>query len=272
MRPAGPGGKMSCEVIRMRPIPGEYLRPASRRGRVERLDYGAKHVLVYLPDGAADRALYLIHGGGGDQRDFFCPPFLNMVDHMIEAGELRPLVIAVPTYYDPDETDKTPGSSGAAVAKFCPELRGEIIPLVERATGLDIGRDRRAIGGFSMGGVTTWYAFMEALDLFRWFLPLSGDCWACGEKGGGSHPEETARLLAEAAARQGIDDFRIHAVTGTADIAYPNLDAQIRAMAAYPDVFGPRLEYETLEGGVHDYDTIFRYCYNALPGLFRGAQ
>ena len=253
----------------MRPIPRDYLQPAGRQGRVEKLTYGRKHVLVYRPDGEADCVLYLIHGGGGDQRDFICPAFINMVDHMIEAGELRPLVIAAPTYYDPDETDKRPGNSGVAVAKFCPELRGQIIQLVESAVGLDPGRERRAIGGFSMGGVTTWYAFMEALDLFRWFMPLSGDCWACGEKGGGAHPDETARLLAEAADRQGISDYRIHAITGTADIAFPNLDAQIKAMAAYPEAFGDRLVYETMEGGVHDYDTIFRYLYNALPGLFQ---
>ena len=255
----------------MRPVPEEYRKPASRRGRVEKLDYGEKHVLVYLPDGKADRVLYLIHGGGGGPRDFICPAFINMVDHMIESGELRPLVIAAPTYYDPGETDKSPGNSGAAVARFCPELRGEIIPLVEGFIGLNPGRERRAIGGFSMGGVTTWYAFMEALDLFRWFMPLSGDCWVCGEKGGGSHPQETARRLAEAAAAQGISDFHIHAITGTADIAFPNLDAQIRAMADYPGAFGDRLVYETLEGGVHDSETLFRYLFNALPGLFEAA-
>ena len=104
--------------------------------------------------------------------------------------------------------------------------------------------------------------------ILRWFLPLSGDCWACGETGGGTHPEETAQALVDAVARQGQTDFFIHAVTGSADIAFPNLDAQIRAMGAYPEAFGSRLKYDVMEGGVHDYETIFRYLYNALPGLF----
>ena len=39
-------------------------------------------------------------------------------------------------------------------------------------------------------------------------------------------------------------------------------------MEKYPGVFGEKLTYEVLEGGVHDYETIFRYLYNALPALF----
>ena len=249
-----------------------------RRGTLRRIDYtGAhgkrKYAMVYLPcgyDSDPERRydiLYLIHGGGGDQHAFFCPPFLNMIDHMIADGVLEPMYLVSPTYYDPDETDKSPKSSGVAVAKFCGELREQIIPLAEKAAGVGFARKDRIIGGFSMGGVTTWYAFMQALDLFKWFIPLSGDCWACGEKGGGLEPEKTASLLAEAAARQGSPDFFIHAITGDKDIAYPNLDPQIKAMQKNAAVFGKTLKYDVLPGGVHDYETIFRYLFNALPEL-----
>ncbi len=251
----------------MQTIPRNYLSPCSEQGTVSTLTYGRKYALLYTPVFPAGRILYLIHGGGGNPRSFFVPPFLNMIDHMIRDGVLRPLYIVSPTYYDPDETDKSPASSGVAVANFCKELRDEIIPLAENAAGRAFTRDDRIIGGFSMGGVTTWYAFLQALDLFRQFIPLSGDCWACGEKGGGSEPEKTAALLAEAVARQGSPDFFIHALTGDKDIAFPNLDPQIRAMQRLPEVFCKTLRYDVLEGGVHDYETIFRYLYNALPGL-----
>jgi len=259
---------MIAEGLDMKQIPREYLAPCARPGRVERLDYGEKFVLAYTPAQPAGRVLYLIHGGGGDQYAFFCPEFLNLVDHMIEGGVLAPLYMVAPCFYDPSAGDKTPAASGVAVQKFIPELREEVIPLAEGRFGRAFTRADRAISGFSMGGVTTWYAFMQCLDLFRWFMPLSGDCWACGEKGGGSHPEETAKALADAAARQGISDYRIHAITGSKDIAFPNLDAQVRAMAAFPEAFGDKLRYDVMEGGVHDYETIFRYLYNALPGLF----
>ena len=249
----------------MKPIPMEYLSACANAGTVEKLDYGEKFILLYTPTKPAKRVLYLIHGGGGDQYAFFCPAFLNMVDHMIDKGELEPLHIVSPCFYDPKETDKTPASSGIAVRKFIGELRNEVLPLAENRIGRPFTREERAIGGFSMGGVTTWYAFMEALDLFYWFLPLSGDCWACGEKGGGRQPEATARALADAAARQGAPDFRIHAITGSGDIAFPNLDPQMKALAARSEVFGGRVRYDVMEGGVHDYESIFRYLYNALP-------
>ena len=252
----------------MKRIPAADQNPCPRPGQVSSLSYGEKEALLYTPAAPASRILYLIHGGGGDQRSFFCPPFLHMIDHLIDRGELEPLYIVSPCFYDPRETDKTPASSGVAVAKFCAELRRDIIPLAEGRTGRTFTRDQRIISGFSMGGVTTWYAFLQALDLFAWFLPLSGDCWACGEKGGGVHPRETAAALADAWTRQGRPDFRIHAVTGSADIAFPNLDAQVHAIAARPEIFGGRLRYDVLEGGVHDYETIFRYLYGTLPELF----
>ena len=256
--------------MEMKRIPEAYRRPCERPGTVEKVAYDDKFALLYAPVKPARRILYLIHGGGGDQYAFFCPEFLNLADHMMDEGVLEPMYIVSPCFYDPKETDKTPASSGVAVKKFIGELREKVMPAAERRAGVAFDRRDRAIGGFSMGGVTTWYAFMRALDLFKCFLPLSGDCWACGETGGGTHPAETARALADAVARQGERDFSIHAITGSKDIAFPNLDAQIRAMGEYPEAFGERLRYDVMEGGVHDYGTIFRYLYNALPDLFAG--
>ena len=272
------------------PIPEDCLRPAERAGRVERLDYAAggvgKHALVYVPFGydGDDRpydVFYLIHGGGGDQADFFRPEFLAMLDHLFEAGLPARMLVVCPSYYAPEGADRGISASGAAVAGFARELKEDVIPAVERryrvyaarGDGLRANRDHRAVGGFSMGAVATWYAFLDALDAFRWFMPLSGDCWLFGELGGSTHAEQTARALAEAVARQGFGpgDFRIHAITGTKDVACPNETAQIDAMRAFPEVFrfGDNIDYDLLEGGVHDYADIRRYIYNALPGLFR---
>ena len=252
----------------METIPSAYLQPCADSGDVVSLPYGRKEALLYKPVKPAEHILYLIHGGGGDQRSFFRPAFVNMIDHMIADGRMAPMYIAAPCFYDPDETDKSPGSSGAAAAKFSRELRDQIIPLAEGSLGREFSRNDRAIGGFSMGGVTAWYAFAQALDLFYWYLPLSGDCWICGETGGGKQPARTAELLASAVRDQGGLPFHIRAMTGGMDIAYPNLDAQIRAMREYPSVFGDSLTYDVLGGGVHDYETIFRYLYNALPDVF----
>ena len=153
-------------------IPSEITADCSNPGTISSLSYGDKYVLLYTPTKPAQHILYLIHGGGGDQHSFFCPPFLNMIDHMIESGSLDPLYVVSPCFYDPKEKDKTPASSGIAVKRFISELREQIIPTVERQIGQLFEREARAISGFSMGGVTTWYAFLQALDLFYWFLPL----------------------------------------------------------------------------------------------------
>ena len=147
-------------------IPQEYTTKCENAGTVSTLSYGEKSLLLYSPIEPSDRILYLIHGGSGDQHSFFCPEFLNMVDHMIDNGVLEPLYIVSPCFYDPTEKDKSPASSGIAVKKFCMELRKQIIPLVEEHIGVSFPRESRAISGFSMGGVTTWYAFLQALDLY----------------------------------------------------------------------------------------------------------
>ena len=251
----------------MRPIPEADLAPAALRGTLETVSYGRKSLLVYHPAAEPAAVLYLIHGGGDSPASFLCPPFVNLLDHMMERGEIPPLLVAAPSFYDPEETDKRPAHSGELVRVFSRELREQVIPAVE---GKPVDRDHRAIGGFSMGGVTTWYAFLQARDLFSRFLPLSGDCWVCGEKGGGAQPLETARILAEAAG-QPPTDFFIHAVTGSRDIACPNLSAQMEAMRRFPGQFrfGENVRFDVMEGGVHNYDCIFRYVYNVLPGFFK---
>ena len=60
-------------------------------------------------------------------------------------------------------------------------------------------------------------------------------------------------------------------LTGSDDIAFPNLDPQMQAMKEFKHVFvfGKNTRYSVLEGGVHDYPDIRRYIYNALPEFFR---
>ena len=78
----------------MRTIPAEYRTPCSTQGTVTSLSYGEKFTLLYTPAVPAGHILYLIHGGGGDQHDFFTPECLNMIDHMIADGVLKPLYIS----------------------------------------------------------------------------------------------------------------------------------------------------------------------------------
>ena len=261
----------------IQPIPEAYTVPCEHAGTLETLaipDFSPAS--VYLPYGYLQSeqrysVFYLLHGGGGNEHSFFSGDGIlkNMLDHIIDRKALEPLIVVAPTYYPPGKGGNDIPYSAEAVKDFGPIMRNKIMPLVDQFYRTTADRMHRGIGGFSMGGVATWYAFMAGQDLFHWFMPLSGDCWICGELGGGKHSRQTAGLIADTVKGH---EFHLHALTGSQDIAFPNLDGQMQAMKEYPDVFafGKNTFYDVLENGVHDYPDIRRYIYNALPTFFKG--
>ena len=257
----------------MKEIPGEYLLPCAAAGRLEELEIpDFPNAVVYLPAGYDQGekrypVFYLLHGGGGDPYAWFGEDgaFKNMIDHMIDAGELDPLLIVAPTYYPPGKKDGGIAYSGDAVREFGPVLLRKILPIVDGKYRTEADRYGRAVGGFSMGAVATWFILMAGTEEFHWFMPLSGDCWICGERGGGLHAGQTAGLMATALKGR---QFYVHALTGGRDIAFPNLDPQMQAMKEYPEVFKSTVKYSVLPEGIHDYPDIRRYIYNALPEFF----
>lgn len=258
----------------MKDIPSEYLNPCDRPGRLEELPVpGFPNMVVYLPAGYDESAdhystFFLLHGGGGDPYAFFGDDgrTKNMLDHMIAAGEMAPMIVAAPTYYPPGRKGEGIAYSDTAVREFGPVLLNTIIPLMDQTYRTIPERIHRGIGGFSMGAVAVWYMIVAGLRELYWFMPMCGDCWLCGERGGGAHPSQTAGLLA--ASLRG-ETFFIHALIGDRDIAFPNLDPQMQAMKKeYADIFGKNMKYSVLPGGVHDYPDVRRYIYNALPGFF----
>ena len=258
------------------PIPDEYLHPCDSEGTLEELSVpDFSPVTVYLPYGYGCskrryNVFYLLHGGGGNHRSFFSDDGLlkNMLDHMIANNVIDSLIVVTPTYYPPEHSGDGIAYSVEAVRDFGPILLKRIVPLIDSKYRTYDDPKHRGIGGFSMGAVATWYALMAGLDIFSWFMPMSGDCWICGERGGNKHARQTAALIADTI--QGRE-FHLQVLTGSEDIAFPNLDPQMKAMRKLPHVFsfGKNVQYRVLEGGVHDYPTIRRYIYNALPDFFR---
>ena len=259
----------------MKEIPERYLEPCIRAGRLEEIAIpGFSNAVIYLPAGYDESGeqystFYLLHGGGGDEHSFFSEDgkLKNMLDHMIAEGEIKPLVVAAPTYYPEERKGSGIAYSGEAVKEFGPVLLQTVLPRIEENYRVIRDRMNRGVGGFSMGAVATWYILMAGTEQFHWFMPMSGDCWICGERGGGLHPEQTAGLLAVTLRGK---EFYLHALTGKKDIAYPNLDPQMKAMKEYSDVFRKSLKYTVLPEGVHDYPDIRRYIYNTLPEFYQG--
>lgn len=283
---------MGLEVIRE--IPDSYKTSAEHQGEVVRFDYSTsaedKYALVYLPYGYSDDAaydiVYLMHGGGGSQQSLFDGAgsdndMKRVIDHLIENGEMRPVIIVAPTFYTQAHASTDVAGSWDAVLEFPAELQDHLMPAVEEhfatyATSTDpegfaASRAHRAFGGFSMGSVTTWYVFQQQLAYFATFIPISGDCWSMGMQGGGSAPEATAQALTDSVTSQGYgpDDFRIVAMTGSQDIAEPYMSPQVEAMRALDETFtAGNLTYLIKEGGVHSMPYVKEYLYNILPTLY----
>lgn len=141
------------------------------------------------------------------------------------------------------------------------------------------GEDENLIfGGFSMGAVTTWYTYINCLDYFKYFMPLSGDCWVFGPKAGCSKAKETAEYLANIPKLHDYTpkDYYIFCATGSLDIAYPNMYPQIYAMKEMKDsfIYSPDINegnfyFIVCEGADHTWHWVNQYIYNILPDLFK---
>ncbi len=273
-------------------VPEKY-RKEIEGGRIDKIFYTTKdgdekiekHAYVYLPSFFDDKKeydiFYFMHGGGDGAESYFFGEgreglLKNMLDHMIEEGLIKPLIVVTPTFY----TGGTDGSVQSAydhVKKFPNELVEDLVPAVEKVYNRNVyakenSREYRMFGGFSMGSACVWEVFINSLDYFKYYMPISGDCWAVEEYGGGKCAFETAKLLSEVVKKSKYkDDFFIYAVTGTNDVAYVAMKGQIEAMDSFEEFKltqnddDGNVAWNVKEGGVHRYESIEKYLYTALP-------
>lgn len=278
-------------------IPNEYLREADQQGTLVELRYDTyesrtyaqkskpitKRAIVYLPYEYSDEkeynVLYLMHGGWSNETTTLGTPeqpstFKQVVDHAIRNGEFDPLIIVCPTYNNESPEDSADYTLAfyTLTANYHQELVNDLIPAVEgtystyakgtSAEDIRASRDHRAFGGFSMGSVATWHTFINCLDAFRYFLPMSG---AMDYDGDVIDAAVTASDFSP-------DDYFIYAITGSNDFAYGQFARQIEAMIAQPsgnfklsdDQRSGNIAYRVKEGYTHDGRAAMEYTYNEL--------
>lgn len=266
-------------ALQLKEFPGNYTGEVSKRGQVIEEKYnginGNKTLYVYLPpdydSSQRYNVFYLMHGGGENEKTLFFDSstmMQNIFDHMIEAGELDPLIVVTPTF------NGCPDGAG----DVWDEMRRSIVPFVEgkystyaESTSIEdlkASRYHRAYGGFSMGGGSTWNVLINDLDIFAYFMPLSGHCWA-GVSG-----------ITQAIDKFGFqkDEYFIFAATGTEDIAYGNMVPQLNAMKTDPhfiytsDFSQGNLYFLEAPGRTHWWGYVRHYVYDALPYFFHEHQ
>lgn len=285
-------------------IPDIYIDSASQQGSLTTFYYQTKnydgdlrdetkYCQVYTPykyDAAKQyNILYLIHGYSGSADDWLGTPeepddIKNCIDHLIEEGTVKPMIVVSLTYYDDNTDEETENWDIFLTKQFSQEFINDIMPSVESAystyaettdeAGLCASRSHRMFGGFSMGGVTTWYQFHDSLKYIKYFYPASGspywspDVDGKNENFGGS-------FAADALTSQGYtkDDFYIYMTTGSEDYARTIVEEQIRSMELYPDIFtfgdpstdGVNVTYGISDGEDHNYHGRLRDIYTILP-------
>lgn len=283
-------------------IPDGYENPATQQGTLNKLTYDTwesfsyeqksnkitKEAWVYLPYGYTDEeeynVFYLSHGGWSNETtlmgtDDNPKSFKNVIDNAIQDGNIKPLIIVLPTYNNTSENDSSDYSLAIQLTnQFHNELVNDLIPAVESKystyakdttpQGLKESRDHRGFGGFSMGSVNTWNTFRYCLDYFRYFMPMSGCYTTDGE------------YMADLVRQQGYSaqDFFIFAASGTDDFAYSAFKAQIMAMAnnsggmfklAKNESEG-NMSFLEREGYKHDAKATDEYTYNGLRFFWNG--
>ena len=286
-----------------------YYDPCDEQGTLEYFYYDSycydtdespqeKYAVVYTPYGydASKKydIMYLMHGVYGYAEIFLGYPeepttMKNCIDHLIEDGTINPMIIVCTTYYDHNEQQINDNEDADIVDNFPAEFKNDLMPAVEThystyaasgsAADLIASRDHRIFGGFSMGGVTTWYVFAQAMAYCRYYLPMSGMLYW-----GPDYPKKkkdtnkwSGQFLAKALKMQGYTkkDFFIYTATGGYDEAKPLLENQIMSMGMQNKTFtfgdpfakGVNCTYAYSEFEEHSWQAVFQYLYNGLPVL-----
>lgn len=283
-------------------VPSSYKAASDHPGTVTKVDYDSKDYVrdgaaitktayVYTPYGYDENdeetrynIIYLMHGWGGHAGEYFeYTSTKNVFDHLIENGDIPPVIIVSATFYN-DNSDTGFNGSIAEFRQFHRDFEENLMPTVEgrfhtyakSASDEDLkaSRDHRAFGGFSLGSVTTWLHFCYDTDYIRYFLPMSGSCWYYGTYGD-FQIERNVDFIEQLVKDNDLDErgyFIYHAV-GTQDTVKSQSIDMAEEMLERSDVFTPEhYMFHLKDGGYHDFDAVQEYLYNALPLFFRNSD
>jgi len=294
--------KQAIDTRSIHSIPESYGEKSLSQGTLKTLTYSSrtydsnntvatKKATVYLHHGySADKKyniLYLMHGYGGDENTFLgsetSPRYLKrMLDHMISAGDIDPLIVVTPTL--------TWGSGDyySTMDNFQKELTRDLMPAAEGrystyAAGTSSGafvksRDHRAMAGFSMGGCITWQTLRDNTRYFKYYLPMSCPLYFYSD----TESDQTGYMTREI--RQGLrssgysrDEYFVFAATGSRDYVRKEITYQIGHLKKYTDLFkytttdfsSGNLMFYTAKGHHHSFNQSYVYIYNGLIRFFR---
>jgi len=136
-----------------------------------------RQTLIYTPPGYSEdmkyNVLYLLHGIGGDEREWYNNGRPNTIlDNLYADQKLEPMIVVLPNgramvnddpvgdLYDPEKV--------RAFETFEFDLLNDLIPFIDSNYSVLTGRENRAIAGLSMGGGQALNFGLAHLGTFAW--------------------------------------------------------------------------------------------------------
>ena len=216
-----------------------------------------QRMFVYCPAGydKGDQdypVLYLLHGGGEDERGWATQGLTDIImDNLIASKTTTPMIVVIPD---------------GNIPHFDRELIGEIIPFVEENFRVKEGRDNRALAGLSMGGIQTLNIGLANLDLFSHLGVFSSGWFA--KPVPFADPTDTGWYYATLRDnRQKYNDqLKVFwlSMGGKEDIAYENCSVMRKKF----DEIGINYDYFETPGG-HTWPVWRESLYHFAPLLFK---
>jgi enterochelin esterase family protein len=236
----------------------------------------ARRVVVYTPPGyGASKqdypVLYLLHGANDFERGWTQTGRANWImDNLLADGKAKPALIVMPFGHEvTGSTGKQPeikalreelkiepkGKGGFGGVGFMEkDLIGNVIPLVEKEYRVVKEAGKRAIVGYSMGGMQASTIGLNHPELFTHVGAMSGNAREGALAKPLADPDKTNKAFKLVWLGCGTDDAAI---------------AGGRALAKAFKEKGVRHEWVESEGYRHDYQIWRIYLRDLLPKLFR---
>lgn len=157
-------------------VPPEFAPPADYTKKKTGVSYGEKVKITYdstttgvarnawvvLPEGYTETetypVVYLLHGIGGDENEWFQGKPMEIVGNLVAAGEADKMIMVFPNIRA-RKNDKAwfelTVEHFQAFDNFINDLKNDLMPYIEKKYSVKTGRENTAVCGLSMGGRET---------------------------------------------------------------------------------------------------------------------
>jgi len=206
-----------------------------------------REMYIYTPPGydnstAKYPVLYLLHGGGEDQRGWATQGRTDLIlDNLIAESKAKPMLIVM-LDGNMGNSRGIAGFNENVLRAFENELKQAAIPFVESNYRVETDAKNRALAGLSMGGLQTLYAGIKNTDQFA-YLGVFSSGWFANNPDL-SNPQYEFMKNNATTINNNLKQLWI-SMGGKEDIAHKNCEV----MMAKFDELGVRYTYSEYAGG-----------------------